>query len=145
MSIIPFADRGLRHQNLDIVVNAGGSIMGFPYMDPLAGGIVGIMIAYTGAEMVWQSVADLTDTVDANEIRELERIIGGWVLSSLQKKSLTPFLPWMAIISFVTFNWCAQCRLWLDGHKFMFFRPQCWGSRILQQRSAAQDGTIQPR
>ena len=51
--------------------------MGFPYMDPLAGGLVGIMIAHTGAEMVWQSVADLTDTVDAKEIHELEKIILG--------------------------------------------------------------------
>jgi divalent metal cation (Fe/Co/Zn/Cd) transporter len=49
--------------------------MGFPYMDPIAGGLVGLMIAHTGGEMVWQSVADLTDTVNADEIRELERII----------------------------------------------------------------------
>ncbi len=33
------------------------------------------MIAYTGAEMVWQSVADLTDAVEEDVIKELETII----------------------------------------------------------------------
>jgi divalent metal cation (Fe/Co/Zn/Cd) transporter len=49
--------------------------MGYPFMDPLAGGIVGLMIAHTGAEMVWQSVADLTDTVEEDVVKELETII----------------------------------------------------------------------
>lgn len=61
--------------------------MGFPYMDPIAGGLVGLMIAHTGGEMVWQSVADLTDTVNADEIRELERIINRWACPS--KHALT--------------------------------------------------------
>jgi len=59
------------------LLGIGGSIMGFPWMDPVAGGIVGIMIAYTGAEMVWQSVADLTDTVEEDVVAELEGIIRG--------------------------------------------------------------------
>ena len=55
----------------------GGAMVGFPMLDPLAGGAVGLMIAKTGGEMVWESVKDLTDTQDEEVIERLDATIAG--------------------------------------------------------------------
>ena len=54
----------------------GGAMVGFPMLDPLAGGAVGLMIAKTGGEMVWESVRDLTDSQDEEVLQALEATIG---------------------------------------------------------------------
>ena len=53
----------------------GGAMVGFPMLDPLAGGAVGLMIAKTGSEMVWESVRDLTDSQDEEVLQKLEATI----------------------------------------------------------------------
>eukprot|EP00277_Geminigera_cryophila_P002982 CAMPEP_0179435686 /NCGR_PEP_ID=MMETSP0799-20121207/19755_1 /TAXON_ID=46947 /ORGANISM="Geminigera cryophila, Strain CCMP2564" /LENGTH=333 /DNA_ID=CAMNT_0021215223 /DNA_START=30 /DNA_END=1031 /DNA_ORIENTATION=- len=53
----------------------GGAMVGFPMLDPLAGGAVGLMIAKTGGEMVWESVRDLTDSQDEEVLQKLEATI----------------------------------------------------------------------
>ena len=53
----------------------GGAMVGFPMLDPLAGGAVGVMIAKTGIEIGWDSVKDLTDSQDEEVLATLEKAI----------------------------------------------------------------------
>lgn len=51
------------------------AMVGFPILDPIAGGCVGLMIARTGGEMIINSINDLIDTSDEQVISSVKTII----------------------------------------------------------------------
>jgi cation diffusion facilitator family transporter len=53
------------------------AMAGFPILDPIAGGCVGLMIASTGGQMILESVGDLTDTCDEQVVSSVETILLG--------------------------------------------------------------------
>lgn len=53
----------------------GAAMVGFPMADPIAGGLVGLMIAKTGAEMVLESVHDLTDGSEEEFIESVTAVV----------------------------------------------------------------------
>lgn len=63
------------------LVGIGGAILGWPILDPIAGLVVAIMIAYTGVEIYWSAVRELMDEAPDPElitrIRELAETIDG--------------------------------------------------------------------
>mmetsp|Transcript_14718 Transcript_14718/g.33797 ORF Transcript_14718/g.33797 Transcript_14718/m.33797 type:complete len:548 (-) Transcript_14718:184-1827(-) len=58
------------------MVGIGAAMSGYPIMDPIAAGVVGLMIAKTGGEMVVQSVRELTDANEEDFIEALAETIG---------------------------------------------------------------------
>ncbi|EKX47086.1 hypothetical protein GUITHDRAFT_137697 [Guillardia theta CCMP2712] len=58
------------------MVGIGAAMSGYPIMDPIAAGVVGLMIAKTGGEMVLQSVRELTDANEEDFIEALAETIG---------------------------------------------------------------------
>ena len=61
--------------SLVAMAGIGGAMAGFPMLDPLAGGAVGLMIAKTGGEIGWESVRDLTDSQDEEVLQTLETVL----------------------------------------------------------------------
>lgn len=48
--------------SLVVLLGVGGSLLGMPYLDPVAAIGVSVLIARVGWELLWQSVAELSDT-----------------------------------------------------------------------------------
>lgn len=55
----------------------GGTIMGLPLLDPLAGLVVGGLVIRTGVEMAWESVKVLTDTQDNELVAKVTAVAAG--------------------------------------------------------------------
>ena len=51
------------------------AMAGFPLLDPIAGGCVGLMIARTGGEMIMESFKDLIDASDADVMCSVEKLL----------------------------------------------------------------------
>lgn len=67
--------------SLVVLLGVGGSLLGMPYLDPVAAIGVSVLIARVGWELLWQSVAELSDTALSRErvavIRKAIRSIEG--------------------------------------------------------------------
>ena len=50
-----------------VLLGVGGSLLGMPYLDPVAAIGVSVLIARVGWELLWQSVAELSDTALSRE------------------------------------------------------------------------------
>jgi cation diffusion facilitator family transporter len=53
--------------SLVVLLGVGGSLLGMPYLDPVAAIGVSVLIARVGWELLWQSVAELSDTALSRE------------------------------------------------------------------------------
>eukprot|EP00755_Sulcionema_specki_P035363 Sspe_Gene.104735::Locus_81791_Transcript_2_2_Confidence_0.667_Length_1837::g.104735::m.104735 len=80
------------------VAGIGGAMLGYPFLDPLAGGLVAAMILKTGLEIGWDSLKDLTDTHHevSDEIRDVitaavERN-GAVGVTNLRARKMGPYL-----------------------------------------------------
>jgi cation diffusion facilitator family transporter len=56
-------------------VGIGGSMMGYPLLDPIAGLVVGCMIVKSAGEMAIESMKELTDEVDTEVLKELSKVV----------------------------------------------------------------------
>ena len=67
--------------SLVVLLGVGGSLLGMPYLDPVAAIGVSVLIARVGWELLWQSVSELTDASLSRErvaaIRQAIRGIEG--------------------------------------------------------------------
>lgn len=67
--------------SLVVLLGVGGSLLGMPYLDPVAAIGVSVLIARVGWELLWQSVAELSDAALSRErvatIRQAIRGIEG--------------------------------------------------------------------
>jgi cation diffusion facilitator family transporter len=59
------------------LAGVGGTIMGLPLLDPLAGLVVGGLVIRTGVEMAWESVKVLTDTQDDELVAKVTAVAAG--------------------------------------------------------------------
>lgn len=58
------------------LIGIGGALAGWPLLDPLAGGLVALMIIWTGYKIAIQGGRDLVDEgLDEEQIKEIEAII----------------------------------------------------------------------
>jgi len=53
--------------SLVVLLGVGGSLLGMPYLDPVAAIGVSVLIARVGWELLWQSVAELSDAALSRE------------------------------------------------------------------------------
>lgn len=53
--------------SLVVLLGVGGSLLGMPYLDPVAAIGVSVLIARVGWELLWQSVAELSDVALSRE------------------------------------------------------------------------------
>jgi cation diffusion facilitator family transporter len=53
--------------SLVVLLGVGGSLLGMPYLDPVAAIGVSVLIARVGWELLWQSVSELTDAALSRE------------------------------------------------------------------------------
>lgn len=70
------------------------ALLGFPILDPIAGGCVGLIIAKTGGEMIVESIEDLTDTSDPGLISSVEaklsEVPGIFAFKSVRHRRMGP-------------------------------------------------------
>lgn len=73
--------------------------MGFPWVDPLAGAVVSLIILYTGVEILRTSTADLMDTIPGKqlgrEIRDLLASVDG--VRSVEEVHAHRFGPYLVV------------------------------------------------
>ena len=90
------------HRN-DIFASSAAAVgiffgrMGFPWIDPLAGAVVALIILHTGIEILRSAAADLMDTLPGKELgREmraiLEEIPGVWAIEEMHAHRFGPYL-----------------------------------------------------
>ena len=90
------------HRN-DILASSAAAVgiffgrMGFPWVDPLAGAVVALIILHTGIEILRSAAADLMDTLPGKELgREmraiLEEIPGVWAIEEMHAHRFGPYL-----------------------------------------------------
>lgn len=58
--------------SLVVAAGIGGSLAGYPFLEPLAAAVVGFLIVHMGVRLVWRAVRELIDTGLSEE--ELERL-----------------------------------------------------------------------
>jgi len=58
--------------SLVVAVGIGGSLAGYPFLEPLAAAVVGFLIVHMGVRLAWRAVRELIDTGLSEE--ELERL-----------------------------------------------------------------------
>ncbi len=64
--------------SLVVLLGVGGSLLGMPYLDPVAAIGVSVLIARVGWELLWQSVAELSDAALSRErVAVIRRAIRG--------------------------------------------------------------------
>jgi len=62
--------------SLVVLIGVGGSLLGMPYLDPVAAIGVSVLIARVGWELLWQSVSELSDSALARErVADIRRAI----------------------------------------------------------------------
>ena len=75
-------------------VGIGLALLGFPILDSIAGGCVGLMIAKTGGEMIVESIGDLTDRSDPEVISSVEAMLsempGIFACKSVRHRQMGP-------------------------------------------------------
>ena len=75
-------------------VGIGLALLGFPILDSIAGGCVGLMIAKTGGEMIVESIGDLTDRSDPEIISSVEAMLsempGIFACKSVRHRQMGP-------------------------------------------------------
>ena len=90
------------HRN-DIFASAAAAVgilfarMGYPWVDPLAGAVVSLIILHTGVEILRSATADLMDTVPGRELEReirasLEDVVG---LLAIEEVHAHRFGPWL--------------------------------------------------
>lgn len=64
--------------SLVVALGIGGSLAGFPFLEPLAAALVGFLIAGIGLRFVWRSIRELVDTgLSEQELARLRKTIHG--------------------------------------------------------------------
>lgn len=64
--------------SLVVAVGIGGSLAGFPFLEPLAAALVGFLIASIGLRFAWRSIRELVDTgLSEQEVARLRKTIHG--------------------------------------------------------------------
>jgi cation diffusion facilitator family transporter len=62
--------------SLVVAAGIGGSLAGYPFLEPLAAAVVGFLILHMGLKLAWKSVGELIDTgLPEEELRRLRRTI----------------------------------------------------------------------
>lgn len=61
------------------IIGVGGALLGFPLLDPLAGILVGLMVAWMGTRIGLEALAQLTDTSDYEVVQAVSEVAGGVV------------------------------------------------------------------
>lgn len=62
--------------SLVVAVGIGGSLAGYPFLEPLAAALVGFLILHMGIRLAWKSVRELIDTgLPEEELERLRRTI----------------------------------------------------------------------
>jgi cation diffusion facilitator family transporter len=90
------------HRN-DIFASAAAAVgilfarMGYPWVDPLAGAVVSLIILHTGVEILRSATADLMDTVPGRELdREIRVSLEGITgLLAIEEVHAHRFGPWL--------------------------------------------------
>jgi len=58
--------------SLVVAVGIGGSLLGYPFFDPLAASLVGFMVARMGFKFAWEALQELVDTsLDEKEVAQI--------------------------------------------------------------------------
>ena len=64
--------------SLVVLLGVGGSLLGMPYLDPVAAIGVSVLIARVGWELLWQSVSELTDaSLSRERVAAIRKAIRG--------------------------------------------------------------------
>ena len=92
------------HRN-DVVSASGAAVgiffgrMGFPFIDPLVGGFVALIVLRTGVQILRDSSADLMDTVPGEELenqtRELLKTVSG--IDAVEEVNAHRFGPYLVL------------------------------------------------
>lgn len=62
--------------SLVVAAGIGGSLAGYPFLEPLAAAVVGFLILHMGLKLAWKSVGELIDTgLPEEELQRLRRTI----------------------------------------------------------------------
>ena len=59
------------------IVGIGGSLLGLKWLDPLAGIAVGSMVLWMGLRILFEALAQLTDTSDYEVVQAVREVAGG--------------------------------------------------------------------
>lgn len=64
--------------SLVVTAGIGGSLAGYPFLEPLAAAVVGFLIAHMGVRLGWSAIRELIDTgLPAEDVARLRRTILG--------------------------------------------------------------------
>ena len=59
-----------------VMIGLGGALLGWPYLDSVAAGVVAVMIGKVGVELISNSIRELIDTgLDEDQLREIRQTI----------------------------------------------------------------------
>lgn len=62
--------------SLVVAAGIGGSLAGYPFLEPLAAAVVGFLILHMGLKLAWKSIGELIDTgLPAEELERLRKTI----------------------------------------------------------------------